>query len=161
MTRPLAADVIIIGGGPAGSILGSYLAREGVSTLLLEADHHPRPHVGESLVPSTTRVFREIDFLTTMESSGFVRKYGASWHPANGRAGSGLAIDFSEFPQAGVDQDYTWHVDRSRFDALLLGHARKLGAEVALMTGKSDVSARAARQLTEPLRRVHLAPSDV
>lgn len=131
MTRPLAADVIIIGGGPAGSILGSYLAREGVSTLLLEADHHPRPHVGESLVPSTTRVFREIDFLTTMESSGFVRKYGASWHPANGRAGSGLAIDFSEFPQAGVDQDYTWHVDRSRFDALLLGHARKLGAEVA------------------------------
>ncbi len=131
MSRAHAADVIIIGGGPAGSTLASYLARDGISTLLLESDHHPRPHVGESLVPSTTRVFREIDFLTTMERSGFVRKYGATWHPANGRSGSGLAIDFSEFRQAGVDQDYTWHVDRSRFDALLLAHARKLGAEVA------------------------------
>ncbi len=122
------ADVVIIGGGPAGSVLGSYLSKAGISNVILERANHPRPHVGESLVTSTTRVFSDIGFLETMESEGFTRKYGAAWHAKGGRGE--FTIRFAEFPQPGIDQDYTYHVDRSRFDSLLLKHAESLGTNV-------------------------------
>lgn len=121
-------DVIIIGGGPAGSILGCYLSLAGISNTLFERAIHPRPHVGESMVTATTRVFQEIGFLETMEREGFIRKYGASWHPPT-RTGE-FGIEFGEFPQEGIDQDYTYHVDRSKFDLCLLKHAERLGTKV-------------------------------
>jgi FADH2 O2-dependent halogenase len=120
-------DVIIIGGGPAGSAMGSYLSRMGISNILLEADIHPRAHVGESMVMSSVRVFEEIGFLSTLESEGFIRKYGASWHEIGGRE---AAIAFSEFPQEGIRQPYTYHVDRSKLDLLMLKHAQNLGTKV-------------------------------
>lgn len=120
--------VCILGGGPAGAAAGCYLAKAGIPCLIFERDIFPRPHVGESLVPSTTRIFNELDFLKVMEREGFVRKYGASWHPTKRRAD--LSIKFSEIPQDGVDQDYTYHVDRGKFDMLLLKHAQNLGAKV-------------------------------
>jgi len=120
-------DVIIIGGGPAGSALGAYLSKAGISNMILEKVIHPRPHVGESMVTSSTRVFKDIGFLETMEREGFIRKYGASWHAPNGHE---FAIEFAEFPQEGIDQDYTYHVDRSKLDLLMLKHAEKLGTKV-------------------------------
>jgi len=122
------SDVIIIGGGPAGSTLGSYLSQLGIDNVILEKALHPRSHVGESLVTSTTRIFKDIDFLETMEREGFVRKYGAAWHPPS-RKGE-FVIEFREFPQEGVEQDYTYHVDRGKFDLLLLKHAEKLGSKI-------------------------------
>jgi FADH2 O2-dependent halogenase len=122
------ADVIIIGGGPAGSVLGSYLSKAGVSNTILEKAIFPRPHVGESLVSATVRVFDEIGFLPTMEREGFTRKYGASWRPTKGKGE--FSIRFAEFPQDGVDQDYTYHVERGKFDNLLLHHAKDLGSKV-------------------------------
>lgn len=134
-------DVGIIGGGPAGAGLAAYLARAGVRCVVFESARFPRPHVGESLVPSSTRVFRDLDFLATVESAGFPRKYGAAWTSAGNsqlynHTWQGLAADttadvrFGERPQPGVEQDYTWHVDRGVFDALLLRHARTCGADV-------------------------------
>jgi len=120
-------DVIIIGGGPAGSAIGSYLSKAGIPNLLLEGNIHPRPHVGESMVMSSVRVFEEIGFLSTLESEGFVHKHGASWHEISGRE---AAITFSEFPQQGVHQTYTYHVDRSKLDLLMLKHAQSLGTQV-------------------------------
>ncbi|HET7009348.1 MAG TPA: NAD(P)/FAD-dependent oxidoreductase [Anaerolineales bacterium] len=120
-------DVIIIGGGPAGSAVGSFLSKAGISNVLLESNNHPRPHVGESMVMSSVRVFDEIGFLGTLESEGFVHKYGASWHEIGGRE---AAITFSEFPQAGIRQPYTYHVDRSKLDLLMLKHAQNLGTQV-------------------------------
>lgn len=122
------SDVIIIGGGPAGSMLGSYLSMAGISNTIFESAVHPRPHVGESMVTATTRVFQEIGFLPTMEREGFIRKYGASWHPPTNTGE--FAIEFGEFPQEGIHQDYTYHVDRSKFDLLLLKHAESLGSKV-------------------------------
>jgi FADH2 O2-dependent halogenase len=121
-------DVIIIGGGPAGSILGCYLSLAGISNTIFESAIHPRPHVGESMVTATTRVFQEIGFLPTMEREGFIKKYGASWHPPT-RTGE-FAIEFGEFPQEGIEQDYTYHVDRRKFDLLLLKHAESLGSKI-------------------------------
>lgn len=122
------ADVVIIGGGPAGSVLGSYLSMAGVSNAILEKATFPRPHVGESLVSATVRIFDEIGFLPTMESEGFTRKYGAAWRPTKGQGE--FSIRFAEFPQEGVNQDYTYHVERGRFDQLLLEHAQGLGSEI-------------------------------
>lgn len=134
-------DVGIIGGGPAGAATAAYLAQAGLSCAVFERELFPRPHVGESLVPSSTRVFREIGFLEQMERSGFPRKYGAAWTAPGGRRvyahdWNGLSADayagvrFDERAQPGVDQNYTWHVDRGRFDTMLLQHAHSLGATV-------------------------------
>lgn len=122
------SDVIIIGGGPAGSTLGCYLSQAGISNIILEKAFHPRPHVGESMVTASTRVFQEIGFLEVMEREGFVKKYGATWHAPSNRGK--FAIAFGEFPQEGIEQDYTYHVDRSQFDLLLLKHAESLGSKV-------------------------------
>lgn len=129
------SDVIIIGGGPAGSAMGSYLSMKGIDNIILEQAIHPRPHVGESMVTSSTRVFDEIGFLPKMEEAGFPHKYGAAWHPImNGdvdvHTSNEAAIEFREFPQEGIDQEYTYHVDRSKFDLMLLKHAEELGSQV-------------------------------
>ncbi len=75
-------DVGIIGGGPAGASMAAYLAKAGVKCVVFESEIFPRPHVGESLVPSSTRVFRDLDFLRVMEAEKFPRKYGAEWTSA-------------------------------------------------------------------------------
>ncbi|HEY1584003.1 MAG TPA: NAD(P)/FAD-dependent oxidoreductase [Chthoniobacterales bacterium] len=130
-------EVVIIGGGPAGSALGCYLSKAGIKNTIFEAANHPRPHVGESMVMSSVRVFDEIDFLPVLEREGFPKKYGASWHPpvTKGEAD----ISFDEFPQEGVNQDYTYHVDRQRFDLLLLKHAESLGTRVYQGVQASEV----------------------
>jgi FADH2 O2-dependent halogenase len=120
-------DVIIIGGGPAGSTMGSYLSKAGIKNLILEGHNQPRPHVGESLVLSTMRVFTDLNLIDTMDKAGFPKKYGASWRDFSGKE---QALHFSEFRQEGIDRDHTYHVDRGKFDLLLLKHAQSLGSEV-------------------------------
>jgi 1H-pyrrole-2-carbonyl-[peptidyl-carrier protein] chlorinase len=134
-------DVGIIGGGPAGSSLAAYLAKAGAKCVVFEKELFPRPHVGESLVPSSTRVLSELGFLDKMEDAKFPRKYGAVW-TANEQSRvydvdwDGLNPDchaqvrFDEREQPGVDKNYTYHVDRGKFDLLLLQHASQLGAAV-------------------------------
>ncbi|NMF62563.1 hypothetical protein DP113_33540 (plasmid) [Brasilonema octagenarum UFV-E1] len=75
-------DIGIIGGEPAGSATAAYLAKAGLKCVIFESEIFPRPHVGESLVPSSTRVFKEIGFLDQMEQAGFPKKYGAAWTSA-------------------------------------------------------------------------------
>ena len=124
----LDTDVVIVGGGPAGAILGAYLARAGVDHLILDKAVHPRPHVGESLLCATTRVFREIDFLDALETGGYVRKHGALWtHHAEATP---IALPFQAIPRLGIEQPWSWHVDRSRFDDALLRHAAAQGSRV-------------------------------
>jgi 1H-pyrrole-2-carbonyl-[peptidyl-carrier protein] chlorinase len=134
-------DVIVIGGGPAGAAMGAYLGQAGVKCAVLERDIFPRPHVGESLVPSSSRVFKELNFFDKLEEAKFPKKYGASWssdplkrayvHDWKGLDSDGNAdIRFDERAQPGVDRNYTFHVDRGKFDLLLLQHAKELGAEV-------------------------------
>jgi 1H-pyrrole-2-carbonyl-[peptidyl-carrier protein] chlorinase len=143
-------EVGIIGGGPAGASLGAYLAKAGVKCVVFERDLFPRPHVGESLVPSSTRVFKDLDFLKVMEEAGFPRKFGAVWtaagnHNEYAHGWEGLEPDrcadirFEERVQPGVDQNYTYHVDRGRFDNLLLQRAHQLGADVFEGVAVKDV----------------------
>jgi flavin-dependent dehydrogenase len=134
-------DVIVIGGGPAGAAMGAYLGKAGVKCAVLERELFPRPHVGESLVPSSTRVFKDLNFIDKLEEAKFPHKYGASWSSDPLKRGyavdwGGLEADgcadirFEERVQPGVDRNYTYHVDRAKFDLLLLQHAHELGAAV-------------------------------
>jgi 2-polyprenyl-6-methoxyphenol hydroxylase-like FAD-dependent oxidoreductase len=77
-TKMTKDEVIIVGGGPAGSALGCYLSKAGIKNTIFEGANHPRPHVGESMVMSSVRVFDEIGFLPVLEREGFPKKYGAS-----------------------------------------------------------------------------------
>src|SRR5215471_14345778 len=77
-------QVGIIGGGPAGSSMAAYLAKAGVDCVVFERELMPRPHVGESLVPSSTRVFQDLGFLETMEEAKFPHKFGAVWTSSKG-----------------------------------------------------------------------------
>ena len=144
-------EVGIVGGGPAGASLGGYLAKAGVKCVIFERELFPRPHVGESLVPSSTRVFKDLDFLQVMEDAGFPRKFGAVWtaagnHNQYAHGWEGLEPDrcadirFEERAQPGVDQNYTYHVDRGKFDNLLLQRAHQLGAEVFEGVAVKDVA---------------------
>jgi len=134
-------DIGIIGGGPAGAATAAYMARAGLSCVVFERELFPRPHVGESFVPSSTRVFKDIGFLEKMDQAGFPRKYGAAWTtsgkgPVYTDSFEGLEADchvgirFEEREQPGVDRNYTFHVDRGKFDLMLLQHAHESGATV-------------------------------
>ncbi len=134
-------DIGIIGGGPGGASIASYLANAGLSCVVFESDLFPRPHVGESFVPASTRVFKEIGFLEQMDQAGFPKKYGGAWTtsgkgPVYSDSFEGLEADchvkirFDERKQPGVDRNYTFHVDRGKFDLMLLQHAHRLGAAV-------------------------------
>jgi 2-polyprenyl-6-methoxyphenol hydroxylase-like FAD-dependent oxidoreductase len=72
-------DVGIIGDSPAGAATAAYLAKAGLSYVVFERELFPQPHVGESLVPSSTRVFKELSFLEQMDQASFPRKYGTAY----------------------------------------------------------------------------------
>src|SRR5438105_7176413 len=85
MTPLDARDVIVIGGGPAGSTAASLLARQGHSVLLLEKERFPRDHVGESLLPFCYSLFEDLGVREEMDNL-FVRKPGVRFIDRTGRA---------------------------------------------------------------------------
>ncbi|MGH7840368.1 MAG: NAD(P)/FAD-dependent oxidoreductase [Candidatus Binataceae bacterium] len=144
-------DVAILGGGPGGSAAGSYLARAGLKCVIFERELFPRQHVGESLVPASNRVLADLGLIEQMDENRFPRKFGAVWtsaafapvynvdweglSTASQSVGSEAVaaeadIRFEERAQPGVNLNYTWHVDRGKFDNLLLNRASDLGATV-------------------------------
>ena len=123
-------DVIIIGGGPAGATLGSFLGMSGYRTLIIEKDIHPRDHVGESLSPSTNAIFHRIGFLPKMELAGFVHKPGTGWTGPRTPLNHYVWIRINEAPPPDAVQLHTYNVERDAMDAMLLRHAHELGAHV-------------------------------
>src|SRR5438876_9801355 len=119
-------DAIIIGGGPGGSAAATFLARARKRALLLEKEHFPRFHIGESLLPYNRRLFDEMGVLPVLEAAGFPRKLGAQFHLGNASKALKLVFRNGCFTR----QTTAFQVERSRFDHLLLKHAHASGAEV-------------------------------
>jgi FADH2-dependent halogenase len=128
-------DVIVVGGGPAGSTAAAWLARNGRRVVLFERDRFPRFHIGESLLSSANDFLAEIGAHDLVRQAGFPRKWGATFMTADGR--NQRYADFAVAP--GVPTPQTWQVQRSTFDDLLLRHAASCGADVRERSRVLDV----------------------
>ncbi|KAG1823475.1 putative halogenase, partial [Suillus subaureus] len=121
---PISTEILVVGGGPAGSYAAAALAREGFEVTLLEAANFPRYHIGESLLPSVR------PFLAFVDAEESVMNYGFTIKP-------GAAVKLNQFKREGYTDFITlnpnngsWNVIRSEFDDLLFRHASKCGAAV-------------------------------
>jgi flavin-dependent dehydrogenase len=115
-------DLIVVGGGPGGSSAAAIAARAGLSVLLLEADKHPRVHVGESLLPGIIPILERMGALAEIERAGFTSKTGSThW-------GWGLTPAWDLWFSDSELFDHAWLVDRSRFDDILFRTAARCGA---------------------------------
>jgi flavin-dependent dehydrogenase len=119
-------DVIVMGGGPAGSSVAGILAREGRQVILFEKEVFPRHHIGESLMTDTYWTFRRLGLLEKLKESPFVRKYSVQFANAAGKE----SRPFYFFEAVHHESAVTWQVTRAQFDHLLLNHAADQGAVV-------------------------------
>lgn len=119
-------DVIVIGGGPAGSTVASILAREGRSVVLFEKELFPRHHIGESLMTDTYFTFQRMGLLEKLKSSPFVRKYSVQFANPAGKE----SRPFYFFEALHHESAVTWQVTRAQFDLMLIEHAADQGADV-------------------------------
>lgn len=124
-TTPTQCDVLVVGGGPAGSAISTLLAEQGWNVHVLEKDPHPRFHIGESLLPQSLPILKQLGVLSDVEKIGIV-KYGAEM--VSHRYGRTQMFYFSKaFDES---QPYAFEVKRSEFDAILLKNAVAKGAQV-------------------------------
>lgn len=119
-------DVVIIGGGPAGSTAAAILAPLGHRTLVVERTNYPRFHIGESLMPETYWVFKRIGMLDKLKKSHFVRKYSVQFINQSGKESAPFYFDDRDPREC----SQTWQVLRSEFDQMMLDNAAERGAEV-------------------------------
>jgi flavin-dependent dehydrogenase len=119
-------DCIVVGGGPSGSTTATLVAEAGYRVLLLERDAEPRRKVGESLMPETYWVFERLGVLDKMYNSSFVRKVGVQFVSSSQRESSPFLFTTHDPRPCGR----TWHVERAKFDQMLLDHAAENSVEV-------------------------------
>lgn len=143
----LRYDVVVIGGGPAGSTVSTLIKRYSPNTrvLLLEKESFPRHHVGESLLAAGTPVLQEMGAYDKINSYGFVEKLGASYVWGRDRKPWGFEFDklVARFVSQGrqLPEMYTkgWHVRRAEYDHLLIQTATERGVDVRFKARVNDV----------------------
>jgi flavin-dependent dehydrogenase len=118
-------DVIVIGGGPAGSATATLLADSDRRVLLLEREVFPRFKVGESLIPGTWDVLQRLGMLEKLRSSHFVKKHSVQFYGGSGKPSA--PFYFKEIDPS--ERSQTWQVLRSEFDQMLLDNARQHGVQ--------------------------------
>jgi flavin-dependent dehydrogenase len=119
-------DCIVIGGGPAGTTVAALVAQAGFKTLLLERDAEPRRKVGESLMPEAYWTLERLGLLPALSQTAFIRKVGVQFASSSGRESQPFLFRMHDPREC----SRTWHVERARFDPLLLANAAEKGAEV-------------------------------
>jgi flavin-dependent dehydrogenase len=132
---PSAVDVVVIGGGPAGSTVATLLAQHGCRVQLFERERFPRFHIGESLIPETYWVLKRLNMLDKMKQSHFVKKYSVQFVNANGK----LSAPFYFWDNKPHECSQTWQVARSEFDLMMLRNAQEHGAQVQESTRVLEV----------------------
>src|SRR5215475_1887738 len=135
MTTSNNYDVIVIGGGPAGSTVASILSREGRKVVLFEKEQFPRHHIGESLMTDTYWTFQRMGFLEKLKASPFTVKYSVQFANSAGRE----SRPFYFFEANHHESAVTWQVTRSVFDQMLIEHAEEQGAQVHQRTAIKQV----------------------
>lgn len=118
-------DVIVIGGGPAGTTTATLIAQKGYRVSLYEREKFPRFHVGESLIPETYWTLKRLNMLDKMKASSFVVKRSVQFVSPSGKA----SAPFYFADNNPHECSNTWQVVRSEFDHLMLNNAREHGVE--------------------------------
>ncbi|WP_307835424.1 tryptophan 7-halogenase [Streptomyces adelaidensis] len=133
-------DVIVVGGGPAGSTVASAVALRGHRVLLLDQQTFPRYQIGESLLPSTVHgLCRILGVEDEVARAGFKLKRGGTFRW--GRNREPWQFSFALSPRLSDPTSFAYQVERSKFDAILLDNARRLGVDVREGCRVSDVVA--------------------
>jgi flavin-dependent dehydrogenase len=134
-------DVLIVGGGPAGSTAATLLAGRGHAVTVLEKSRHPRFHIGESLLPANLPLLEQLGVADQVRAIGMTKwaaEFVSPWH------GRGETFRFAD--SWDKSQPFAYHVRRSEFDEILIRRAARAGAEViegCRATGVEFLGARA------------------
>lgn len=128
-------DVIVIGGGPAGTTAATLLAQQGLSVTLLERERFPRFQIGESLLPYNNDLFARLGVTDALMTGDYFPKYGAYFVTGDGSHGYRFRFDQR------LQDPYrnSFQVKRAEFDHLLLKNAEKHGVDVRQETPVTSV----------------------
>lgn len=140
MAQSTKHDVIVVGGGPAGSTAAALLSRYGHDVLLLEREKFPREHVGESLLPFCYWLFEDLGVIGELKRL-FVRKPGVRFIDRHGKTSTTWC-----FSHVLPEPSYlSFQVIRGEFDHMLLKNAARLGAKVREETRVKGVDIKGAK----------------
>jgi flavin-dependent dehydrogenase len=120
-----SADVVVIGGGPAGATTATLIAQKGHKVVLFEREIFPRYHIGESMIPETYWVLERLNMLPRLRASNFVHKHSVQFVSASGRS----SAPFYFYDNKPHESSQTWQIERSEFDMMMLNNAREQGVD--------------------------------
>jgi len=132
--KAIETDVLIIGAGPAGAVAAASLQRDGLRSLVVEQQRFPRFVIGESLLPRTMDLLKEVGLLEAVEARGFIHKTGAVFKRAT------EVCDFDFANQSGPGWKYTYHVPRAEFDQTIADAVAARGVEMLYGHGVAAVN---------------------
>jgi FAD-dependent halogenase len=125
-------DAVVVGGGPAGSTVGSALSRLGYDVLLLEREAFPRHHIGESMLPASLELLDAVGALDDVRDAGFPVKRGGVF--VWGRSREPWLFRFGE-RRIGT----AFQVERGKFDSILVANAQRQGVDVRMQHRAVDL----------------------
>ena len=149
-TERHSCDVLVIGGGPAGSTVAPLLAQKGHHVVLLEKAHHPRFHIGESLLPANLPLLERLGVADEVRAIGQYKpgaEFGSPHHDHT------QTFEFADAWDKSMP--YAYQVRRAEFDEILIRNAQRQGAEV-----HEGCQARSVEFLPDQSVRVHARYDD-